>query len=82
MWKAEWLTGSMQRSDEVLGKGKVPLPKAPAVPLLLACGGRKPSFETHVRAHLAFAHLPATGKPQKRWKCPATEDRVKKMCLI
>ena len=65
MWKAEWLTGSMQRSDEVIGKGKVPLPKAPAVPLLLACGERKPSFETHVHARLAFAHLPATGKAQK-----------------
>lgn len=65
MWKAEWLTGSMQRSDEVLRKGKVPLPKAPAVPLLLACEERKRLFETHVRARLAFAHLPATGKAWK-----------------
>ena len=30
----------MQRSDEVLREGKVQLPKAPAIPLLLACGER------------------------------------------
>lgn len=41
----------MQRSDEVLREGKVQRPKAPAVPLRLACGERRPSFKnTHRRS--------------------------------
>ena len=70
----------MQRSDEVLREGKVQRPKALAVPLPLACGERRPSFEnTHVSTLLAFAHLPATGKAWKLPERPATEERIKKM---
>jgi len=70
----------MQRSDEVLREGKVQRPKAPAVPLRLACGERRPSFKnTHTGAPLAFTHLPATGKAWKLPERPATEERIKKM---
>lgn len=83
LWKAEWLTARMQRSDEVLRKGKVQLPKAPAVSPLLACGERKPSFEnTHVYTPLTFAHPSAMGKAWKLLKCPVTEERVKTTGLI
>ena len=73
----------MERSDEVLRKGKVQLPKAPAVPPLLACGEKKPSFENkHVHTPLTSAHPSAMGKAWKLLKCLATEERVKTTGLI
>ena len=46
--------------EKVLRKGKVQLPKGPAMPLLLVCPKRKP-LTSHTRSPLAFSHLPATG---------------------